>query len=374
MKAEQSQALALLQVALVLAGCAQTPDGPPTGQAGAPATSAPSAAPQASDQKLSKAQLEQLVAPIALYPDALLVQIMMASTYPLEVVTADRWVKANPGLKEKALEDALVSQPWDASVKSLTAFPQVLTMMSEKIDWTQKLGDAFLAQQQDVLAAAQDLRKKAVAQGTLKTTNEQKVQTETVDGTTIIKVEPANPQVVYVPAYNPTVVYGTWAYPAYPPYYYYPPDYYASTVAFSFMAGAVVGGALWSDCDWHSGDVNINNNRFNNFNRSNVRQGKWAHNTAHRGAVPYRNQRVAQQYGRGRSGDAAAREQFRGRSDAGRGGSAFDTGRGARNSSSRGSSSLGSARASGGFGGSSGGFGGGRGGFGGGGRGGGGRR
>jgi hypothetical protein len=380
MKAPKSPAPVLLHIALVLAGCASTPEPTPTSQQGIPSTSAPSAAaePPAS-RTFSKEELDQLVAPIALYPDALLVQILMASTYPLEVVTADRWVKANPGLKEKALEDALVSQPWDASVKSLAAFPQVLTMMSEKIDWTQKLGDAFLAQQKDVLAAAQDLRRKAVAQGTLKTTNEQKVATETVDGTTIIKVEPANPQVVYVPAYNPTVVYGVWPYPAYPPYYYYPPNYYAGTVAFSFMAGAVVGGALWSDCDWRSGDVNINNNRFNNFNRSNVQQGRWSHNGAHRGAVPYRDQRVAQQYGRTSPGNAAAREQFRGRSDAGRGGSAFDTGRGsqARDASNRGSSSLGSARSSGGMGrsgggfSSGGGFGGGRGGFGGGGRGGG---
>src|SRR4029077_8655252 len=140
----------------------------------------------------------------ALYPDALLAQVLMASTYPLEIVSAERWVKANAGLKDKALEDALQQQPWDASVKSLAVFPQVLTMMSEKIDWTQKLGDAFLAQQKDVLATAQGLRAKAVAEGSLKDSKEQKVSTEQADNVTVIKIEPTNPEVVYVPTYNPT--------------------------------------------------------------------------------------------------------------------------------------------------------------------------
>src|SRR5205823_7766555 len=118
-----------------------------------------------------------------------------------EIVAADRWVKSNPGLKDKALEDALQQQPWDPSVKSLAVFPQVLTMMSEKLDWTQKLGDAFLAQQKDVLATAQALRSKAVAQGSLKDSKEQKVSTEQADNVTVIKIEPTNPEVVYVPTY-----------------------------------------------------------------------------------------------------------------------------------------------------------------------------
>lgn len=377
MKADTSLPLALLHIALVLAGCTQTPELPSQPKTGISTTPTQPAAPPASGDKVfSREELEQLVAPIALYPDALFTQILMASTYPLEIVSAERWMKANPNLKGKALEDALQQQPWDPSVKSLTVFPQVLTMMSEKIDWTQKLGDAFLAQQKDVLDAAQTLRKRAVAQGTLKSANEQKVTTETAEGTTVIKIEPASPEVIYVPTYNPTVVYGAWPYPAYPPYYYYPPDYYAGAMAFGFTTGVIIGGALWSDCDWHSGDVNINTNRYNNFNRTNIQQGKWAHNAAHRGAVPYRDQRVAQQYRGARTADTAAREQFRGRSGADRRGSAFDTGPGAqtRNFSNRGTSSLGSARSSGSFGG--GGFGGGRGGgfgggFGGGGRGGG---
>jgi hypothetical protein len=207
-------------------------------------------------------EIEQLVAPVALYPDSLLAQVFMASTYPPEVVEAARWAKANPNLKDQALEDALQTQTWDPSVKSLTAFPEVLTMMNEKLDWTQKLGDAFLAQQQDVMNAVQRLRAKAQAQGNLKTTQEQKViveqpavrQTTQEQGVvveqpvasqaTVIRIEPANPQVVYVPTYNPTVVYGAWPYPAYPPYAYYPPGFVAATSIFSFGVGVAVGSAL----------------------------------------------------------------------------------------------------------------------------------
>jgi hypothetical protein len=220
----------------------------------APATAAP-ASNQAA-KTFPQGELDQLLAPIALYPDSLLAQVLMASTYPLDVVMAERWVKANPSLKDQALQDALQKQPWDASVKSLTVFPQVLTMMSEKLDWTQKLGDAFLAQQSDVLATAQALRGKAVAQGALKDSKEQKVTTETENNQTIIKIEPTNPEVVYVPTYNPTVVYGAWPYPAYPPYYWYPPSYYyppgyvAGGALLGFTAGIIIGGALWGNCNW----------------------------------------------------------------------------------------------------------------------------
>ncbi len=289
---------------------------PPSTSAGAPATTAP-----AGTKTFSQQELDQLLAPIALYPDALLAQVLMASTYPLEIVSADRWVKANPNLKDKALEDALQSQTWDPAVKSLAVFPQVLAMMSDKLDWTQKLGDAFLAQQQDVMATAQALRTKAVAQGSLKDSKEQKVITETQNTTTIIKIEPTNPEVVYVPTYNPTVVYGAWPYPAYPPYYWYPPGYvypYGGALL-GFTAGVIIGGALWGNCNWGGGNVNINVNRYNNFNRGDhISNGNWKHNANHRGAVPYRDKAVAQQNGRGRSGDAASRDAFRGRADAGR--------------------------------------------------------
>jgi len=291
---------------------AQTPVTP------APASTPPPGASQQGGKSFSQGELDQLLAPIALYPDALLAQVLMASTYPLEIVEAARWQKANASLKDKALEDALQQQKWDPSVKSLVVFPQVLTMMNEKLDWTQKLGDAFLAQQQDVLATAQELRKKAQAQGALKDSEQQKVVTAQENNTTVIKIEPTNPEVVYVPTYNPTVVYGAWGYPAYPPYYYYPPGYVAGGALLGFTAGVIVGGALWGNVGWGHGDVNVNVNRYNNFNKTNISNGNWNHNVEHRGAVPYRDQKVSQQYGRGQNANAAAsREQFRGRAEQG---------------------------------------------------------
>jgi hypothetical protein len=382
------------------------------GQTPAPAMSSPVAttatpAPAAGQKTFSQEELDQLLAPVALFPDSLLAQVLMAATYPLDVVQVERWVKANPKLKDKALEDALASQPWDPAVKSLAVFPQVLTMMSEKLDWTQKLGDAFLAQKEDVMATAQALRGKAVAQGTLKDSKEQKVVTEKVESTTIIKIEPTNPEVVYVPTYNPTVVYGGWPYPAYPPYYYYPPGYVAGGALLGFTAGVIVGGALWGGCNWGRGDVNVNVNRYNNFNKTNISNGNFQHNADRRGGVPYKDNNVAQKYNRGQSGSAQSRDGYRGRTDgaggAGSGARAGDTGRtgsmsetrgggggggfdsgargnssafdsgsraSTRDASSRGSSSMSSARSSGGGARAGGGGGGGRGGGGGGGRGG----
>jgi hypothetical protein len=215
-------------------------------------------------------------------------------------------------------------------------FPEVLTMMNEKLDWTQKLGDAFLAQQTDVMQAIQRLRSKAQAQGNLKTTQEQKViiepmpvsQPAQVQGvvveqpaasqTTIIRIEPANPQVVYVPTYNPTVVYGAWPYPAYPPYAYYPPGYVAATSLFSFGVGVAVGSALWGNCNWGRGDVNINVNNYNNFNRTNITSGTWEHNVDHRKGVQYRDSVSQQKFNRTMSTGGDAREAFRGRAESGR--------------------------------------------------------
>jgi hypothetical protein len=315
---------------------AQAPAPPaPASAAQAPAT--PAAAGTAQGQKtFSQEELEQLLAPIALYPDELLAQVLMASTYPLDIVRAERWVKANPNLKDKALEDALEKQPWDPSVKSLAVFPQVLTMMSEKLDWTQKLGDAFLAQQEDVMKTAQALRSKAVAQGALKDSKEQKVITEQVETTTIIRIEPSNPEVVYVPTYNPTVVYGAWPYPAYPPYYYYPPGYVAGAAFVGFTAGVIVGSALWGGCNWGHNDVNVNVNRYNNFNRTNISNGNWQHNADRRGAVPYKDKGVAQKYNRGPSANARSREAYRGRSEAGMQQARADTSRGGRTGPSAG--------------------------------------
>ena len=277
-------------------------------------------------------ELEQMLAPIALYPDSLLTQILMASTYPLEIVQADRWAKKNKDMKGDALAKALEAQPWDPSVKSLVNFPDVLTMMSEKLDLTQKVGDAFLAQQKDVMATIQKLRAKAEASGNLKTTKEQVVKVEKE----VIIIESASPQVVYVPTYNPTVVYGAWPYPAYPPAYYYPPV----ATPYAFAAGVAVGAAwgyAWGHSDWHGGDVDIDYNRNtninNNINRDKYKQqaqqkrqggqagqgNKWQHDAGHRGGVSYRDQGTAQKYNRGTGGEAAkSREAYRGRAEQGR--------------------------------------------------------
>jgi hypothetical protein len=282
------------------------------------------------EQKTFKQEeLDQMIAPIALYPDSLLTQILMASTYPLEVVQADRWTKQNKDMKGDALAKALEAQPWDPSVKSLVNFPQVLAMMSEKIDWTQKLGDAFLAQQKDVMGSVQKLRAKAQASGNLKTTKEQVVR---VEQETII-IEPASPQVVYVPTYNPTVVYGAWPYPAYPPYPVYPPGYVPGAGLFAFGAGVAVGAAwgyAWGNANWHGGDVNVNVNQNTNINNNIDRskyqnkvtsgqggQGQWQHNPESRKGVAYRDQGTAQKYNKGGSPTAGTRDAYRGRQDTG---------------------------------------------------------
>ncbi len=265
-----------------------------------------------------KEEIEQLVAPIALYPDALVAQILMASTYPLEIVSAARWSKANPNVKDKALEDAMQKQTWDPSVKSLAAFPSVLAMLNDKLDMTQKLGDAFLGQQKEVMAAIQGLRAKAEKAGNLKSSKEQTVTTTQEAGTTVIKIEPADPQVVYVPTYNPTVVYGPWPYPAYPPYYYYPPGYAPGAAFFSFTFGVMVGSALWGGCNWGGSNVYINHNTYNNFNKTDIKTGDWQHKPEHRKGAQYRDQASQQKYGGGQRAGVDSREQFRGRAEQGR--------------------------------------------------------
>jgi uncharacterized membrane protein YgcG len=284
-------------------------------------------------------ELEQIVAPIALYPDSLLAQIFMASTYPLEIVEAARWSKENPKVTGDALQTALEKQTWDPAVKSLTAFPDVLAGMNEKLDWTQKLGDAFLADQKGVMDAVQRLRAKAKAEGNLASSKEQKVTTEPAPAgsstTTIIQIEPTDPEVVYVPTYNPTVVYGAWAYPAYPPYpvYAYPPG----AAFFSFTAGVIVGGALWGNCNWGGSDVDINVNKYNNFNRTDINNRNtninnrdtnvsnrsnnqsWQHNSEHRKGVQYRDNATQQKFGKASNQQAMqSRDEFRGRAEQGR--------------------------------------------------------
>ena len=204
-----------------------------------------------SSKKLSNEQLAQLLAPIALYPDALVSQILMASTYPLEVVQADRWAKSHKQSAGDVLTRQLEKETWDPSVKSLVSFPTVLASMSEKLDVTSKIGDAFLAQQKEVMETIQLLRRKAYDAGNLKTSKEQKVVVEKE----VIVIQAASPEVIYVPTYSPTVVYGTWMYPAYPPYYYYPPPPPAYP-PYYFSVGIIVGPSYgYGHFDWHGGYV-----------------------------------------------------------------------------------------------------------------------
>ncbi|MBW1938766.1 MAG: DUF3300 domain-containing protein [Deltaproteobacteria bacterium] len=284
------------------------------------------------EKSFKQEELDQLLAPIALYPDSLLSQILMASTYPIEVVQADRWVNQNESLKGDALTAALEKQSWDPSVKSLVNFPQVLQMMNEKLDWTHKLGDAFLSQQKDVMDTLQTLRKKAKSEGNLETTKEQKVIVEKETQTIII--ESSSPQVVYVPTYNPVVVYGPWWYPAYPPYYYHPPGYVVGGPMYAFGAGVAMGAAwgyAWGGCHWGHGEVDIDINRNTNINQNINRnkyankvsnreggRGSWKHNPEHRKGVSYRDKSTVQRFDKGASRDARSREAFRGRDKTGR--------------------------------------------------------
>jgi Protein of unknown function (DUF3300) len=285
------------------------------------ATPPPAQSQSQNQQSFSQAQITQLVAPIALYPDPLLTQILMASTYPLEVVEAARWSRDNPSVTGQALENAMQDQSWDPSVKALTAVPQTLEMMSDKLAWTEELGDAFLAQQQHVLAAVQTLRAEAQAAGNLKSTPQQVVATEPApagvaapSGPAPIVIEPVDPGVYYVPVYNPAVAYGAWGYPDYPPFYWSPPGFIASNIV-SFTAGVAVGAAIWGGCNWWNHNVIINVNRYNIFNHTNINitNNVWEHNPAHRGNVPYRNAALAERFGR--SNKAAAREALRDRVD-----------------------------------------------------------
>jgi len=290
-------------------------------------------------------ELDQMLAPIALYPDDLLTQILMASTYPLEIVQAARWAKENKELKGDALTEALEKQDWDPSVKSLVNFPDVLEKMNENLERTQQLGDAFLAQQKDVMDTIQKLRKKAQEAGNLKDTEQQKVIVE--KETQTIVIQPSNPEVIYVPSYNPSVVYGAWWWPLFPPFrpFFPPPPGMLIGAGMRFAAGAAWGYA-WGHANWGGGNVNVNVNRNtninNNINRSNYAnrtpgggQGNWQHDPSHRKGASYRDQGTAQKFNRGTTSDAArSREDFRGRTDQGR--QDLSRGGGDRGSSDRG--------------------------------------
>ncbi|MET3930032.1 hypothetical protein ABIE51_001919 [Lysobacter sp. OAE881] len=288
------------------------------------APSAPSATTNtASSGTFTREELDQMMAPIALYPDALLAQVLMASTYPGDVSDAVAWSNAHKDAKGEDAVKQVANESWDPSVQSLVAFPQLLAVLGQDPKWVQRMGDAFLAQPDAVMESVQRLRRQADAAGNLKSNEQQKVTkqaaapatgtTTTVPaGTQTIVIESSEPDVVYVPSYNPSVVYGTWMYPSYPPYYYPPPAYYYPGGAlFSFGIGVAVGGALWGDLDWGHSDIDIDVDRYNEFNRNtnrnterNVnrdqisRDGKWQHNAANRDGVPYRDSKSREQYGR----------------------------------------------------------------------------
>ena len=235
-------------------------------------------------QVYSAEQLDALLAPIALYPDELLAQILIAAAYPIEVIAAARWLQtpANRALSGDALTQALAQQSWDPSVKSLVPFPDVLAMMNEQLDWLQQLGYAMDVEQNEVLASIQRLRRQAEIAGQLKTTEHQLVRTEGQ----VIVIEPAQPNVVYVPVYNPAVVYGAWSYPSYPPVYFPPPPGYVAGTALmaglAFGAGVAITAGLWGWASprWGYGNVNINVNRYNaiNVNRRPITDPAWRPN------------------------------------------------------------------------------------------------
>ena len=265
---------------------------------------------------LKPAELDQLVAPIALHPDPLLSEILIASTYPIEVVQADRWAKSNAALKGDALAAAVAKQSWDDSVKSLVQVPSVLDMMSQQLDWTQKLGDAVLAQQADVMDAIQRLRSRARANGKLESTKQQTVTVKTEDQKQQIVIEPASPAELYVPYYEPAVVYGDWPYPDYAPYYFPPPYGYVAGAALAsgvaFAAAVAVRHAFWGSCDWGRGNINVVTNR--SASVANINRGKWEHNADHRHGVRYNNADVRQKFAKTDiQAGKAARQDFRGK-------------------------------------------------------------
>ena len=290
------------------AAIAQLPPSPSVLPPGPPAANAPA---------FSQPELDQMLAPIALYPDPLLSQILMAATYPLEVVEAARWIAAYPGLRGDEAVRAVAAQQWDPSVKSLVAFPQIVKLMDQRIDWTQRLGNAFLAQQAQVMDTVQELRRRASAAGNLSPSAEMQVQD---DGGSIV-LEPANPELLNVPYYDPQTIYGPWWWPDYPPVYWPAWPGYVVRAGFSFgiawgVGVAISAGFFFGAFDWHRRHVNIV--RVDNFyyrpGRVNTAPGPWQHDADHRRGVPYRGEAVRQQFGRPFApASPGPRSEFRGR-------------------------------------------------------------
>jgi len=307
--------------------------------------------------KIPADQLDSLVAPIALYPDSLLSQTLVASTYPLEIFQLQQWLDKNQNLAsdQKKLAEAVKKQPWDPSIQAMAALPDVVKRLADDIQWTTDLGNAFLAQQSDVMDAVQRMRTKAHDKGSLQSNAQQRVQTQTIESKQVIVIEQTNPEVIYVPSYDPVYVWGPAIYPY--PAIYYPPYYGAwyTAAAISFGVGITMGffwGGGWGwGCGWGGGDININRN--NNFNRNtnigggnrvnplgngnrgnlggnrgNLGSGnrvnplgggnKWQHDPSHRGGAPYRDRNTADRFGGATRGDSLANRQRSARNQIGR--------------------------------------------------------
>jgi Protein of unknown function (DUF3300) len=298
---------------------AQTPPPP----AAVPANAAPVA------PKLDPQQLDALTAPIAAYPDPLLAQVLMATTFPDDIAAAAAWSKDHASLKGDEAVKAVSSMPWDPSVQSLVAFPQALATMAQNPNWVDAIGQAFLAQSGDVMDSVQRLRQAAYKAGNLKTSEQQKIEVQPATNTIVI--QPANPQIVYVPAYNPTTFYGPWPYAAYPPTYLPPPPGYAIGTALAtglaFGAGIAITNSLWGGCDWGRHDVNVNVNRYNNINVNHrIDANRSTSNWDRTNAVNNRNRMQAagnrpggvngRPGAQGNLGAAADRNAYRGRDNA----------------------------------------------------------
>ncbi|MDR3389880.1 MAG: DUF3300 domain-containing protein [Rudaea sp.] len=258
------------------------------------------ATPPAGDNpSFSQEELDQMLAPIALYPDPLLSQILMAATYPLEVVQAARWSGAHPDMKGDAAVQAVADQNWDPSIKALIAFPQVLQTLDQKIEWTERLGDAFLAQQSQVMDTVQQLRRKAQQAGNLNS-NAQIAVNQADDA---IEIAPSNPDEVYVPYYDPNVIYGSWWWPGYPPVFWSPWPGYGWNGGFAWGIGIGIGADFFfGSWDWRHHLV------FAGGGHGGEGRRPWQHDPGHRRGVPYRSGALNQRFGRA----PAASAEFRG--------------------------------------------------------------
>ena len=275
-----------------------------------PIPAAQSSPPNPASTALTNPQLDQLTAPVALYADPLVGMILIAATYPLEIVEAERWLQdpVNATVKGADLANALRQESWDPSIKSLVAFPQILEAMNDDMEWTERIGDAFLAQQDAVMDSIQRLRQRAATDGVLKSTPQQTLSTEDQN----IAIEPADPITVYVPYYDPSVVYGDWPWAEYPPVYFVPPVgiIIGAGAVICFGSGNLIVGPLWgwNHWDWRNHRLDIVPGPFG-ASPTPLRSGPWEHDPGHRHGMPYRNAILAARY---EKASEASRREFQG--------------------------------------------------------------